>query len=115
MDLAVCGCVTAFILTFLVGPIFTYLAQLATFILGPMRKRTSVLKASPAGVDKITGDIESQTKWRDFAAVVETKKTILLFTSRNAATIVPKSAFAAEAEAFAAFAKARWEDAHSTF
>ena len=117
VDLAVCGCVTAFILTFLVGPILTYLAQLATFILGPMGKRTTGLKASPAGVDRTTGDIESQTKWRNFTAVVKTKNSVLLFTHRNSATIVPKSAFAspAEAEAFAACAKAQWNEAHSVF
>ena len=42
---------------------------------------------------------------------------IILFTGRNSATIVPKSAFAtpAEAEAFAAFAKAQWAEARSVF
>ena len=104
-------------LVFVVGPVFTYLAQLTVFTFGPARKRASHLTATAQGIDKITGETESQTKWRDFTAVVETKKTVLLFTHRNSATIVPKSAFAspAEAEAFAAFAKAQWDEARSVF
>ncbi len=106
-----------FVLVFIVGPIMTYIAQLLVFALGPMRKRTSHVRATAAGIDKTTGDRESQTPWRDFTAVIETKKTVLLFTNRNCAAIVPKSAFATpvEAEAFAAFAKAQWTDAQSVF
>ena len=109
--------VFAFLLVFLVGPLLTYAAQMAAFAFGPMRKRLTRLHATATGVDKNTGAVESLTRWRDFTRVVETKKTVLLFTHRNSATIVPKSAFAspAEAEAFAAFARAQWEDARSVF
>ncbi len=109
--------VITFVLTQVLGPPLIYLAQTATFAFGPMRKRVSRLRATPVGVDKTTDETESRTKWRDFTAVVETKRTVLLFTSRNSATIVPKSAFASpsEADAFAAFAKARWKEAHSVF
>jgi len=97
--------VITFVLTQALGPPLIYLAQTATFTFGPM------------GVDKTTDETESRTKWRDFTAVVETKRTVLLFTPRDSATIVPKSAFASpsEAEAFAAFAKAQWKEARSVF
>jgi hypothetical protein len=109
--------ISAFAVVFIAYPPLTYVLQLVAFAFGPMRTRTSHLKTTTAGVDKTTGDISSQTKWRDFAGVVVTRRTVLLFTHRNSATIVPKSAFAspAEAEAFAAFAKAQWNEAHSVF
>lgn len=109
--------VIAFVLTQVLGPPLIYLTQAATFIFGPLRKRTSQLRADAAGIDKTTNGVAGQTKWRDFTDVVVTRKTVLLFTNRNCATIVPKSAFTtpAEAEAFAAFAHAQWTDARSVF
>ncbi len=109
--------VLALPLVFAVGPALTYAVQLATFTFGPMRRRVSHMRATTAGIDKTTGDIASQTKWRDFTGIVVTRKTVLLFTNRNCAAIVPKSAFAspAEAEAFAAFATAQWAEAQSVF
>lgn len=107
----------AFILVFLLAPLFTYLAQTIVFAFGPIRKRVSHLKADTAGINKTTDEIASQTKWRDVAGVVVTKTTVLLFTHRNSATLIPKSAFAtpAQAEAFAAFAKAYWTEAQLVF
>jgi hypothetical protein len=109
--------VYAFILVFLLSPLVTYVAQLLVFVFGPARKKISIVKANTDGIDKAMDQIVSQMKWRDVVSVVETRKAVLLFINRNSATIVPKSAFAspAEAEAFAAFAKARWQDAHSVF
>ena len=106
-----------FVLVFIIAPLITYVAQLLVFASGPMRKRTSRLRVDSTGISKAAGEADNRIQWRDCIAVVETKKTVLLFTSRNSATIVPKSAFAspAEAEAFAAFAKAQWKDAHSIF
>lgn len=106
-----------FVLVFFVGPFMTYVAQLLVFALGPMRKRTSHMRATTAGIEKKTGETESATKWREFTGVVVTRKTVLLFTNRNCAAIVPKSAFTtvAEAEAFAAFAQKQWADAQSVF
>ena len=111
-----CGCV-AFVLTFFLSPLLTYCTQLLTFAFGPMRKRTSRVRTSVAGIDKTTGEVESRTKWHDIVAVVDTKKTVLLFTNRNCAAIIPKSAFASpeDAQAFATFAKAQWDDAQSVF
>ncbi len=107
----------AFIIAFLLSPLIIYLAQLVIFIIGPARQRTIHLEVDTAGVEKTAGAIESQARWRDFSAVDATKETVLLFTGRNSATIVPKSAFAtpAEAEAFAAFAQAQWREARSVF
>ena len=107
----------AFILVFLLSPLFTYGAQLLVFAFGRTRKKISSLRADANGIDKTTGQITSRTKWRDFTDVVVTRKAVLLFTTRNSATIVPKSAFSspAEAEAFAAFAQAQWTDAQSVF
>ena len=109
--------VMAFVLTCLISPFLVYLAQAVTFAFGPMRKRTSHMTVTTVGIDKTTGGIESQAKWRDFTAVIVTRKTVLFFTNRNSATLVPKSAFAspAEAEAFAAFAQAQWAEARSIF
>jgi hypothetical protein len=106
-----------FVIVFVVGPPMIYITQALAFALGPLRKRTSHLRADASGIDKTTDNVESRTKWRDFADVVVTRKTVLLFTNRNCAAIVPKSAFAspAEAEAFAAFAKAQWAEAQSVF
>ncbi len=114
---AVFGLLTALALTFVVGPLLTYLLQLAAFAFGPMRHRVCHLRATNTGLEKTSKAVESQTKWRDFAGVVDTRRTVLLFTNRNCATIIPKSAFASptEAEAFAAFAKAQWEDARTVF
>lgn len=109
--------VYALIIVFLLSPLVTYIAQMLMFAVGPVRRRDSQLKASRGGIDKIVNATESSTKWRDYIHVVETRKTVLLFTHRNSATIVPKSAFAspAEAAAFAAFAKAQWTEAQSVF
>lgn len=106
-----------FVLTQVLGPPLVYLAQTAAFVFGPTRRRISHLRADAGGIDRRADGVSSQTKWRDFTAVVETKNSVLLFTHRNSATIVPKSAFAspAKAEAFAAFAKAQWNEAHSVF
>jgi len=117
----VCLCLTCaffgFVLVFIVGPFMTYGAQLLVFAVGPMPRRISRVRATTAGVDKTTGESSAVTKWRDFTSVVVTRKTVLLFTNRNCAAIIPKSAFAspAEAEAFAAFAKAQWTEAQSIF
>ncbi len=109
--------VYAFILVFLLAPFITYIVQLAIFAAGPTRRKVTDLKADANGIDKMTGKVESRHKWRDFTRLVETRKAVILFTGRNSATIVPKSAFAtpAEAEAFAAFAKAQWAEARSVF
>ncbi len=109
--------VYAFIAVFLLGALFTYSAQTMVFAFGPMRKRVSHLKANAAGFEKTANEIASRTNWHDVAGVVVTKTTVVLFANRNSATLIPKSAFAspAEAEAFAAFAKAQWEDARSVF
>lgn len=112
------GCaLVAFVLIFFLSPLLTYCAQLVSFVFGPMRRRTSRLRATATGIDKTTGSVESRTKWHDVTAVVETKKAILLFTNRNCAAIVPKSAFSSpeDAQAFADFAKAQWDDAQSVF
>ena len=113
----VLSAVYAFILVFLLSPLVTYLAQLAVFAVGPMRRRTTDLKVDANGIDKITGAVESRHKWSDFIHLAETRKTVILFSGRNSATIIPKSAFAspAEAQALTAFAQAQWTDARSVF
>jgi len=115
--LIVAALVTALAFTFAIAPLLAYVAQLASFALGSMRRHTNQLHATAAGVDKTVGDVETRTQWKGFTRISNTKTTVLLFTSRNSATIIPKSAFAspAEAEAFAAFAKAQWDEARSVF
>ena len=108
---------TALVFTFLIAPLLTYAAQLASFALGSKRRQSHHLQATTAAVSKTIDDVETRTQWQGFTRIVNTKTTVLLFTSRNSATIIPKSAFAspAAAEAFATFAKTQWDEARSVF
>ena len=80
------------ILVFVILPILTYITTLVGFQLHQFKPARGVTISS----DKISKSIGDQIYERDWSSVhdlVETKKTILLFSSPSCATVIPKSTF----------------------
>ncbi|HVV16908.1 MAG TPA: YcxB family protein [Polyangia bacterium] len=115
ITLVVTSFIYAAIFVFILGPLLQFLWHTGRYLFNPKVEQTVSL--STAGLTKTLVDAETTTTWRTVTALVETRKTLLLFTSRNAAMIIPKSAFASgeEADQFVAAARHHWEDAHSIF
>ena len=57
------------------------------------------IEISDSGITKSSEVTRIEIKWAGIYDVTETRKTILLFTNRKCALIVPKSAFASAEEA----------------
>ena len=101
------GIALAAILVYGLAPLTTYLLQILSFQGRPRVSQT--VRLTDAGVEKAI-DGESHTfDWDVIEDVVETKKTVLLFTARNSAMIVSKAAFPSpsDARAFIDIIKAR--------
>ncbi len=103
----------AAIMVYLIGPILIYAIQTATFFIGPMRKRINTVALSASGIHKVSNNTSSELAWSAVYDVIETRKTILVFTNRKCALIVPKNAFDAleTANKFASQAKDYWTQA----
>jgi hypothetical protein len=100
----------AAILVYLLGPILIYGMQTAMFLFGPLRKRVNSIELSEEGIRKVSENKTSELTWPAVYNVVETRKSILVFTDRKCALIVPKSAFASKdaSENFVSAAKSYW-------
>ncbi len=90
-----------------------YVVQLAGFILGSIRRRKQSVALSSQRIAKTVDDAVSETPWSRVHSVTATRQTVLIFTSRNSAMVIPKRAFdtAEMAEAFAASAQHYWTEA----
>jgi hypothetical protein len=113
--LVVTSFIYAAIFVFVLAPLLQFLWHIGRYLASPKPEQTVALSAD--GVTKHTLDTETTTAWRGVTVFVETRKTVLLFTGRNAAMIIPKSAFASseDADRFTVAARHHWEDAHSIF
>lgn len=102
---ALISLIFAAILTYILAPAFTWLWQALSYAMGPLGKRHQTLRVTDTGIEKAVDNDRQMLPWDGIFDVVETKTTVLVFTSRNCAMIVPKAAFAAPEEA-TAFAEA---------
>jgi hypothetical protein len=86
-------------LAFIISPAMIYIWQAVRFLIGPVGKYPQTLKASLEGIVKTVNETSHTTAWADVSDFVETKKTLLIFTGKNSAFIVPRSAFASDESA----------------
>ena len=102
---------------YVLSPVMSYVVQLFSFVFGPMRRRTNSIRVDTGGFHKTANDELNTLEWSHVHEVVATKSSILIFTNRNCAVMVPKSAFATPdaADAFAQSAIRYWTDAKSIF
>lgn len=92
------GLIVSAILVYVVAPMLIWLWQMLGFLLGGTRKGLQALSLGDDGVVK-TMDQDSHTYgWDQIHDVVETHRALLLFTGRNSAMIVPRTAFANSAD-----------------
>jgi len=105
------------IIVYVVSPLMSYVVQLFSFIFGPMRKRVNSIRIDKDGFHKTSNGEPNTLGWNQVHEVVATKSSVLIFTNRNRAVMVPKSAFATRetADAFAQAALTYWTDAKSVF
>lgn len=115
VSIVITALLCAAILVFILGPLLLFIWHTGRYLFNP--KVEQAVSLSSAGITKTSADNETTTEWRAVTAFVETRKTVLLFTGRNAAMIIPKSAFSSpgDADRFTAAARHHWEDAHSIF
>ena len=83
---------SAFIVYVLTLPVI-YMLQVAAFLVGGLRRRTQGIAVSAQHVTKTVDEAVSETPWPGVHTIVSTRQTILIFTSRNSAMVIPKSAF----------------------
>ncbi len=105
------------VIMYVVSPIMSYVVQVFSFVFGPMRRRTNSIRIDAGGLLKTSNGEPNALDWTQVHEVVATKSSILIFTNRNCAVMVPKSAFASRdaADAFAQSATRYWTDAKSIF
>jgi hypothetical protein len=107
---------SSFIL-YVLSPTLSYVVQLFGFVFGPMRRRVNSIRIDAGGFHKTSNGEPNALDWSQVHEVVATKSSILIFTNRNCAVMIPKSAFASRdaADAFAQAAVTYWMDAKSVF
>ena len=105
------------VIMYLLSPALSYIVQVFSFIFGPMRRRINSVRIDPAGVLKTSNGEPNALGWNQVHEVVATKSSVLIFTNRNCAVMIPKSAFASReaADAFAQSAVKYCTDAKSVF
>ena len=110
----VTGVIMAAIFVYAASPLLTYLLQAAAFMVTANSRPQRTIEISDTGISKSTGDSNS---WSSIHEVVDTRSTVLIFTNRNCAVMIPKSAFAtpSEAEMFATSAMTHWQATKSVF
>ena len=113
VSLIMCLILTA-LFVYVASPLLTYLFQAAVFIVTANSRPMRTIEISEAGLSKSTGDSNT---WPSIHEVVDTRSAVLIFTNKNCAVMIPKSAFATvkEAETFATSAVDYWQDAKSVF
>ena len=88
---------------YILSPIVSYLWLVLMFIIGPVRKRVNTAEISEQGITKTYEMHGHTTPWSAVYDLVETKKSLLIFTNRNCAMMIPKRAFSAPEAADAFF------------
>ncbi len=105
------------VIIYVISPVLSYVVQLITYIFGPLPRRKNSIRIDYEGLHKTSNGQASDFAWNKVHAVVDTRSSILIFTNRNCAVMIPKSAFATHdaADAFAQKALEYWTDAKSVF
>jgi hypothetical protein len=105
------------IIMYVLSPLLSYAVQLFSFVFGPMRRRVNSIRIDKVGFHRTSNGEPNALGWNEVHEVVATKSSILIFTNRNCAVMVPKSAFTNRetADAFAQAAVTYWTDAKSVF
>ena len=105
------------IIMYVASPIMSYAVQVFSFVFGPMRRRVNSIRIDKGGLHRTSNGEPSALGWNEVHEVVATKSSILIFTNRNCAVMVPRSAFASReaADTFAQGAVKYWTDAKSVF
>jgi len=101
----------AIIPVYIFSPILSYLWLLVTFAFGPVRKRINSAEVSQQGISKSFEQHNHVTPWSAVYYLVETKKSLFIFTNRNCAMMIPKAGFADldKANAFWSAAQIYWQ------
>ena len=100
---------------YVLSPIVSYLWLVITFALGPVRKLTNTAEISQQGISKSFEQHNHVTPWSAVYDLVETKKSLLIFTNRNCAMMIPKAGFATieQVNAFWSAAQNYWQKARA--
>lgn len=109
----VSGLIFSALVMFVVSPVLSYIVQMAGYAFGPLSRTSRYAEISQAGI-RNNRDAEFQA-WTQVHEVIETRKAILIFTNRNCAIMVPKSAFTTPeaANGFATAAQTYWQDSRT--
>ena len=101
------------VIVYLLSLSLIYVLQLAGFLLGNIRRRTQGVALSAPHITKTVDDVARETPWSQVHDIVAMKQTLLIFTSRNSAMVIPKSAFETpeNADRFVAAAQHFWTEA----
>lgn len=100
---------------YILSPLVSYLWLIVTFLLGPVRKRINSAEVSQQGISKSFEQHNHLTPWHTVYDLVETKKSLLVFTTRNCAMMIPKAGFTNLdlANAFWSAARTYWQQARA--
>lgn len=98
---------------YILSPIVSYIWLAISFMIGPVRKRANTANVSVEGITKSYATYSHTTPWSAVYDLVETRKSLLIFTNRNCAMMIPKRAFETPeaAQAFFAAASTYWHRA----
>lgn len=99
------GLIIGAAMVYVLAPVTIWLWQMLSFGFGGLRLRDQAVRLTGSGVEKTVGADSHVTGWDGIHEVVDTRRALLLFTGRNSAMVIPKSAFATP-EAATVFADA---------
>ena len=100
---------------FIALPIVSWFATLLTLGLGKQRMTVRTTDITSAEIVSSALGTQVTMKWSAIHRVHITRNTILIFTNRNCAYIIPKSAFTTPeaADVFATAAQTYWQDSRT--
>jgi len=115
--MALTSIVMSSIIMYVVSPALSYIVQVLGYVFGPLRHRINTVDMDASGLHRPSVNGTGDLAWNKVHDVVATKSSILIFTNRNCAVMIPKSAFATPgaADVFAQSAIKYWTDAKSIF
>ncbi|MGN6423906.1 MAG: YcxB family protein [Asticcacaulis sp.] len=99
--------VLAISVSYIITPVLTYIHGVTQFAFGKAVKVQHNLSISGEGVTKSSQLATVSIPWTSLYAIDETRSTILFFTNRRCAIMLPRTAFAsfADSEGFLAAAR----------
>lgn len=94
------------IFLYVLSAVLTYVSQTLVFASGSNRRRLQSVAISEQGMVKHVDGVIHSAPWAAISDIVDARHAILFFTGRNSTTIVPKTAFASDADAAEFFTQA---------